>query len=461
MSETLYIRLGSKANNTIYWLIFCTAENEIIASGELANAAQLTELTEKSQKRQVIVFVPACDIVFKSLTIPSKSVQATRLAAPYMLEEDLAQDVDKLFFAYNSNVKPREVLSVNNEQDTQQAAPNCFLAAVESNLMESWLTWLQEANIYTKVMIPDVLAMPLFEGQYSAIALGEQIIVRQGQWQGFSMDANAWQVVSKKWQQEQSASVNTSNAPANTPRNISETAAATNETAKVSATSTNSTFPIINNYSLLPQAPEGLVLNPMPEELPLALLAQHCRVPFFNLLQGQFKVKESRSPLLKTWLWAASFALLALLMNLGLKGANLLQLNTQQEQLESAIIQTYQATFPNASNVNIATIRSLIKSKLAQQGSSASASGFLDMLNKILPGFTQVPELKPETLKFDGKRQEIRIVALADNYQTFEKFKNILESNQLSVSQGAQSNQGDKISGSFSITHADNDQESQ
>jgi general secretion pathway protein L len=44
-------------------LIFNATEQEIIASGELADAMQLHQLTDKAEQRMVKVFVPGCDVV--------------------------------------------------------------------------------------------------------------------------------------------------------------------------------------------------------------------------------------------------------------------------------------------------------------------------------------------------------------------------------------------------------------
>ena len=68
MTETLFIRLGSQAHDTIHWLVLGAAsanEPEIIASGELNNADQLSELTSKAEHRQVQIFVPGCDVLLK------------------------------------------------------------------------------------------------------------------------------------------------------------------------------------------------------------------------------------------------------------------------------------------------------------------------------------------------------------------------------------------------------------
>jgi general secretion pathway protein L len=76
------------------------------------------------------------------------------------------------------------------------------------------------------------------------------------------------------------------------------------------------------------------------------------------------------------------------------------------------------------------------------------------MLAKLQPAFAKVPALKPDTLKFDGKRQELRIQASAKDYQAFEQFSLALAD--FNVKQGSQSNQGDQVTGSFSISNKKN-----
>ena len=448
MAETLYIRLGSQLQDTVHWLVWSASNNEIIASGELKNAEQLTQLTEKAHHRAVTVFVPACDVALKRLTVPSKSTRAMRLAAPYMLEDELAQDVEQLFFAYG---KADAILAQTNDIPAvgdpatqasvqgQIPAHNCFIAAVDRTLMQQWLAWLNNAGIHCSTLLPDVLAMPLNKKGYSAIVLNEQVIVRQNVWQGFTVDFSTWSVIFQKW-----GSVHQKNQQeekANTSSDIN------NESS--------STPLIINTYSALPNVtsiPETLTIQAMPEELPLALLAQHAQQQPFNLLQGEFKHKEQHSAALTSWLWVAGFAFIALLLNVGLKGVELLQLQSQQTDVEKTIIQTYKTAFPQTQRVRISTIKSQLKQKVAQIGADNSQQGFLTLLNKIQPAFTQVPELKIETLKFDRKKQEIRLQAITSDYQYFDRFKNALEQQALKVNQGVQNNQGEQIIGSFSIS---------
>jgi general secretion pathway protein L len=176
-------------------------------------------------------------------------------------------------------------------------------------------------------------------------------------------------------------------------------------------------------------------------------------------LQGEFKTKEQRSPALTGWLWAVGLATFALLLNVGIKGAELMQLNSQQAQLEQQIISTYKKTFPKTKRVRVTTIRSQLKQKLKEVGDSSSESGFLAILTQVQPALALVPEIKPHTLKFDGKRNEIRMQATASDYQYFDQLKIALEKSNLIVSLGAQNNQGDQISGSFSIRSDINNQQ--
>ena len=419
MAENLYIRIGSQAQDAIHWLIHSASDEEIIASGKLSNASELVQLSEKAQQRQVIVLVPSCDLVLKSLNVPSKSVRAMHQAVPYMLEEELAQDVEQMFFAYGD---------VSNQDQEASTHQNCFVAAIDRTLMQQWQQWFADANINFKKMLPDALAMPLVNDGCSAIVLDQQVILRQGPWQAMTIDSQAWAVISSQL-------INT----------------ADDKNKELADTNEGSPF-LINAYSTLPSGANKLNIKAMPEELPLALLAQQAIIQPFNLLQGEFQYHEKRSPVVANWLWAAGIAIFALLFNVGLKGGQLLQVNSQLESVEQEIVNSYKATFPNTKNVRVNTIKSQLKRKLTQVGDGNSQTGFLVMLGKIRPAFEAVPELKPESLKFDGKRQEIRLQAIANDYQYFDKFKIEIEKNQLSVKKGAQSNQDDQVSGSFSIS---------
>lgn len=431
MLETLFIRLGSQAHDPIQWLIWSYQQNEVIASGDLSRASELSHLTEKAEQRNVVGFVSASNVALKRLKVPGKSTRAITAAAPYMLEDELAQDVDTMFFSYANIV-------------TDQDGHNCFTAAVDREQLKRWLQWLADAEIKCKTLIPDVLALPYKEGVWSAVTVKDQILLRQGLWQGLVVESNVWQVISQQW----------ANNPSQTKEETqltSSKAGDSNVERKAKLVGEQKQGITIEAYAALPET-SGVKVALMPEELPLVLLAQHVDVKFFNLLQGEFQVREKRSANYNTWLWVAGVAGIALLMSLALKGTQLIKLNNQIAAVESSIVKTYKDAFPQTKKVRVATIKSQLNRKLSEVGSASSGADFLTMLNKVQPAFSEVSVLKPESMKFDAKRNELRIQATSSNYQSFEQFKNVLETQRLTVSQGAQNNLGDQVVGSFTIS---------
>ncbi len=428
MSETLFIRLGSQEQDPIQWLIWSTPTNEIIASGELNHASELSHLTEKSHQRQVIGFVPCSDVAIKSLKVPGSSSRAITAAAPYMLEDDLAQEVESLFFAFSHNVK-------------DEKEKNSFIAAVEREQLIQWQSWFSDAGIKCKTLIPDALGMPFTDNEWSAISLNKQVLIRQSQWKAWLIDEAMWPLISKTWKN-----------PVNSPVKLDiedEKNEEVNNNESDEVDEVNNL--VINAYSTLPETTNATIQK-MPEELPLALLAQHVDTKLINLLQGEFQVKEQRSSNYRNWLWVAGIAACALLVNVGLKSTQLIQLNGAVDSLESDIISTYKKAFPETKRVRVSTIKSQLKRKLSEVGGVSDQASFLTMLNSIQPAFKLVSELKPDSIKFDAKRQEIRLNATSTDYQSFEKFKIELEKSDFKVSQGAQNNLGEQVSGSFIIS---------
>lgn len=402
MVETLYIRLGSQVQDPISWLIYSSREREIIASGELPNASALSELTERAKERQVTVFVNASDISFHSLKVPAKSQRAMRQAAPFMVEELLAQDVEELFFAYG-------------QLPDDETGHNCYLAGVAKAQLMAWQTWLQEAKIKTDTMIPDALALPYTHEKWSLISLGDQVLVRQGLWQAMCLDENTFNHAMSQWQNDE---------------NIT-----------------------LANYSPFEftQRTLACAVEPQEEELPLALLAQHADAAPVNLLQGEFQVKLKKSNNKQHWLIAASIAGFALFAHLAYTGLTLYKVNQEQQAIEQTIVATYKKAFPDAKRVKVTTVRSQMNRKLAELGAGGQDASFLNLLNKVQPAFASVPQIKPESVKYDGKRNEIRLTAVAQNYQAFDQFKAALEKLQLEVNIGSQNNQGQQVVGSMSI----------
>ncbi|MDO6425710.1 type II secretion system protein GspL [Thalassotalea sp. 1_MG-2023] len=398
MAEQLIIRLASQDTDKVHWLVWSKSEEHIIASGELATISHLSELSTKAVHREVVVILPSSDVTLKQLNVPAKSKKAMQLAAPFVIEDDVAQDVDSLFFAY---------------ANFSSAEGNCPLAFVEKYKMTHWLTQLATASIQADFVIPEVLAMPPADDRWQTIALGNQVIIRKGQWQGCTIDEPLWPHMLSIW--------------LNADENIA-----------------------IDAFSPIPHQADNIDINYLPEELPLALMAQHLDTRNFTMLQGEYAAKKERSSLAKTWGLVAGIALLALVLNVAGKAITLMQLNSQIAAVETSVIERYKHAFPQTQRVRIATVKSQLRRQLSTIQGVDNNGDFLALLMQLQPVFAQVPTLKPENLRYDGKRKELRMQATAKGYQDFEKFNAALAPN-FTVSQGALNNQGTSVTGAISI----------
>jgi len=394
--EQLLVRLGANHTDPISWLVYSRTEDEIIASGELPNAEALSSLTERAGQRSVIALAPSSEILLKWVELPPKAGRKIISAIPFMLEDELATDISQQFFA------------IGPKRGDEQA-----VAVVSHEKMELWQSWLSEAGLFCDTIIPDVLAVPVTENGWSVLTLGEQLLVRQDTFKGVQGEAT-WLL----------------------PTLVHFTA--------------QQESPItITNYagidlSSLPNIEEAQA----PLELPMQVLAKEAMQSSFNLCQGDYKVKRKRSGVLNQWRVAAVLAVLALCTSLIDKGFSLYQLKAQNQALSSEINTAVKAGFPNIGTYR--NVRLKLQSELAKLEQGGGSASMLIMLDQLAPAFSAT-DVKPQTLRFDATRTEIRIQAQGKNFEALEQFKRTAENAGFVVEQGAINNRDNGAVGTVSV----------
>ena len=394
--EQLLVRLGANHTDPISWLVYSRTEDEIIASGELPNAEALSSLTERAGQRSVIALAPSSEILLKWVELPPKAGRKIISAIPFMLEDELATDISQQFFA------------IGPKRGDEQA-----VAVVSHEKMELWQSWLSEAGLFCDTIIPDVLAVPVTENGWSVLTLGEQLLVRQDTFKGVQGEAT-WLL----------------------PTLVHFTA--------------QQESPItITNYagidlSTLPNIEEAQA----PLELPMQVLAKEAMQSSFNLCQGDYKVKRKRSGVLNQWRVAAVLAVLALCTSLIDKGFSLYQIKAQNQALSSEINTAVKAGFPNIGTYR--NVRLKLQSELAKLEQGGGSASMLIMLDQLAPAFSAT-DVKPQTLRFDATRTEIRIQAQGKNFEALEQFKRTAENAGFVVEQGAINNRDNGVVGTVSV----------
>ena len=394
--EQLLIRLGATEADPISWLVWSTAEEEIIASGELANADALSTLAERAGHRAVIALAPSSEILLKWVALPPRAGRKVLSALPFMLEDELATDISEQFFAIGPKVGDSQAVAV-----------------VSHAKLQMWQQWLADAGLFCNHLIPDVLAVPVTENGWSVLTLGEQMLVRQDTFKGIQGE-QAWLLPTLgHFTSQQEAPV------------------------------------VITNYAGIDlSAMPNITVNDAPLELPMHVLAKEAMSSSFNLLQGEYKVKRTRNNAWTQWRVAAVLAVLVLCTSLVDKTVTLYLLKSENAALTSEIDQAVKSGFPNIGvyrNVKLKLQYEL--NKLSKSGGDASMLVMLDQLSDAFAS-TQV---KPQTLRFDATRTEIRIQAQGKSFEALEQFRRQAEGAGFTVEQGAINNRDDNVIGTVSI----------
>nr|WP_232847127.1 type II secretion system protein GspL [Shewanella nanhaiensis] len=389
VSERLFIRLGTSSDQACSWLVWSEQEQEIIASGELKDASALSSLTERAGNRPVDVLVPSSAITLTSVELPEKGQRQAIQALPFMLEESLAENVDELHFVPGPRTDGE--LSV---------------AVVAHQQMQDWLSWLHEAGLKVKNVVPDCLALPLDECQWAAIKFNQEYLVRTGEGSGVSLTQDWLDTL--------------------LPRLLPEG---------------QETPVTVAGHSELAFA--GADIKPQALELPMLVLAKGILSAPLNLLSGVYTPKREYGKNLLLWRNVAIVIAVALVLGLVNKGLNIHQMNTEQARLKAESEAIYKRAVPGSSR--IVNLRSQMEKQLRSMQGGSGGSEFFTMLQGLEPAFTQVPELKPTTLRFDSVRNELRMQVIAKSYAQVEQFKTI-------VSASYQLDSGAMNSGEDSVT---------
>ncbi len=394
--EKLVIRLGETKSANVHWLLWSDTESEIIASGELDSSEQLPTLIERTGKESAIVVVPGSAVSLKTVNLPAKANRKVLAAVPYMLEDDVLGDIDQQFF----------VMAEKNGDEQQ-------VLIVAHAHMQEWLNCLREAGIYCEKIVPDILTLPVGQDSWTAMQLGNTVLLRQGAWQAL-VGESVWMapaVENFSKQQEQKVSINFITEPC---------------------------WHNMANTEIEYQA----------GELPMQVIAQGAIQSSFNLLQGQYKVKNPKGQKGSQWRIAASLAALAIVLTFTDKAIEAKQLETKQAELRTQVMQEFNRAFPEVTRVR--DVKRTMQQRITQLEQGGSGVSMLVMMSQLGAAFQQ-SQIKPQSIRFDSRRTELRIQAVAGSFDALETFKRLAEQQGFTVEQGAINNRDDQVVGSLAI----------
>lgn len=398
MNEFLIVRLSKNKTAVIQWLVWSESQQEVIASGELQDHQDLSELTHYAEGRQLILLVSAANLVLTQLEIPAGANRQLESMLPFLLEDDIAQDVDELHFT---------VLAKQNGQ--------AYVCGIDHSWLESILADFRELGFTVRKVLPDALALPTPEEMaLTAAEMDGQWLVKKGPYQAISIDKSWLHFLAQSGWAKQ-----------------------------------GDNYLSLHAFSPLPDlelVQEQHWQNASPQ-LVMQLLAEGAVESKLNLLSGEFKPKSSLGRHLKVWR-KAGIAAGVLILVLGIN--NWLQIQNAESQA-NAYRSESERIFRQIINKNKIPTVTYLKGELEREEKVLSGGGgdsVLDWMIKMPQVMKQVPGLKLTSFKYDGSRGEVRLEAQSNDFQTFEKARELL-SDKFTVEQGQLSKSGSLVNGSF------------
>jgi len=395
LSERLVIRLNSHADDEIHWLQYNDKAQETIASGCLNNASELGQLTELAKTAAVQVLVSGCDVSYFEMTLPKANRRQAFDAIPFMLEDELAADIDTLHFVYSAG-----------KGETQ----GVYVCA-KSKIRE-WLNWLSNANIFAAQFVPDYLALPVSEdNSISMLQLGNDLLIRTSITNGLTIDGEWIDIALPRLAQDNELLIE--------HYGVDEAHQ-------------------IESYTWTEQQ-----LVPPMEQLARGLV----KLPI-NILVGDFEQNKQQHDYFKIWRPVAIAVSLLIVLFFTQQLVRVNQIEDRIAVLKKQSAAIYKKINPNVKRV--IRIKSRMTNELKELAGGSEASELNNMLVSLQTAFVSVPKLTPINIKYDQRRQELRLQAEGDSYQIFENFKKQLD-DQYNITMGAMNNNGDKVNGSLVI----------
>jgi general secretion pathway protein L len=348
LRNTLYIRLRATDPGTD--TAYCIAPPQAVASFPVQHAPLETILL-KAAGHRLVVLVPAADVRLASVDVPARQAAKVLQAAPYALEDQLADDVDTLHFALG----PR------------QKDGRWPVAVVARSKMDEWLRPFTERGLVPDLVLPDALCLAPADGErWSALAESDQVLVRNAAFSAFACSPEDLELMLQLADPDKKAVLRII-----VPRDISPDF-------------TRLAWPV----ELLP----GFIA-------PLEALLQSQRPENgINLLQGRYSQSED---LLRLWQpWKITAALLALWIGCAavLHGVSGWQLRKQLRQQEDANVQRYQQLFP--AETRIVDLPAQVEQQFAALKGGKGGGGLLPLMQLLADALAAAPGLTLQSVQY-------------------------------------------------------------
>jgi len=417
MAEYLVIRLGTDPAMRASWIAVGSdgTRRSPPVTGPLAETAR--DVAE----RDVIVLVPAAAVLTTTVDIPIRGGSRLLAALPYALEENLAEDVDKLHFAAGS----------------RRESGRLPVAVVSQEQMSEWLGVLEAAGISAAKIIPENHGLPIIPGTMSLLATEDEVMFNDGADTEFVLQG-------------------VSPGEALSVAGVFDTpeSAAASEQAQTAGHLLVYCEPVDEqrfaaDWSSLRNELASVDINLLPDGVLPRLAVTVAAGRGINLLQGRFGARTELSTVFAPWRYAAVLLLALGLVGITGKAVDYYRLSRDEAALKQQFTTEYRQIRPDDAREivdPVGTINSIRRSL----GGPAASQVFLPSLQQLSAALRENSAAEVEAITYRAGVIDVRLtapdVATLDNIQ-----KLVSGSGRFNASIQSTDQVGDKVSSRIQI----------
>lgn len=400
MAQYLLTYLQRTGDDYLRW---CVCDDKGAVVGQ-ADHGTFEQAAKAAQRRRVVMVVAGTELLMEEADVPGANQAKAHKAIPYMLEEQLAQDVDASHFAFGN-------------KQTNGRIP----VAVISKQSFAWIREMAEvAKLNIQEIIPETMALPFFSDRWTVMTNNGHASVRLSSSKGFSCDTEMLPMLLGNAVEGAS------------PEQIDE------EILRVKHFSCGR-----DEYRLLPEVNAEFVRTEV--ALFAQGLSQYKKTSDkINLLQGDYGKTEALGKAWKPWRLPAALAAMLLALWGGTSFLHFQQLGKEDSRLRGEMAGTLKRAFPNVQNPERDPLRQMRANLRANAGTGIDDTSFVVMMSAVGVALKQLKEPTVNSINF--KRGQLDIVLEAESLQDVDKLKSSLEKeNQLVANVQSAAKERDRI----------------
>lgn len=384
--ESIVFRWHTNANpeSAVEWVTVDADGRPHIAikTGSLSDLAR--QVNNSSQKKQPIFLLSADYYSLHQATLPPKlSLANIKKAAPYAIEDELADTIDEYHFACG-NIDKNDSATVAN------------IAAINKVTFAKLMSNLAEYNIKPKYAYPESMLLPVNQSQTTIFIEDDVLHTRLDNGLAHTLPLDLLDTVIDDLGNERPIKIISPHE-----LNIDEV----NDTP----------FSMDNiEYELSDKA----LLSIFAKQL-----NQH---KLINLLQDDFKYQEELGKHIRPWRWPFGLAAAALIVALIGQLLTVNQLDNQNRELEEKKIAIYKEAFPRSRNIDVHSVRSRMKQSIRKLGGSATKhSAFIPLLEQYVSILDNNNNISINDI--DYSKEKLSLTLVAQDIQMLDQIKINLE----------------------------------